>query len=103
MLRRIPKLLRFIPGTAQDVRAYFLTLQYWLAGSEENIANMVRFAGRPLCRRSAGSLRGAVKAPPPNEYPEIGVYHPRLPGRVAETLDKLPRTRPDARRPSGCW
>jgi magnesium chelatase subunit H len=31
MLRRLPKLLRFIPGTAQDVRAYFLTLQYWLA------------------------------------------------------------------------
>jgi magnesium chelatase subunit H len=27
MLRRLPKLLRFIPGTAQDVRAYFLTLQ----------------------------------------------------------------------------
>jgi magnesium chelatase subunit H len=33
MLRRLPKILRFIPGTAQDVRAYFLTLQYWLAGS----------------------------------------------------------------------
>ncbi|PPD02444.1 MAG: magnesium chelatase, partial [Methylocystis sp.] len=32
MLRRLPKILRFIPGTAQDVRAYFLTLQYWLAG-----------------------------------------------------------------------
>ena len=32
MLRRIPKILRFIPGPAQDVRAYFLTLQYWLAG-----------------------------------------------------------------------
>ena len=31
MLRRLPKILRFIPGTAQDVRAYFLTLQYWLA------------------------------------------------------------------------
>jgi magnesium chelatase subunit H len=42
MLRRIPKLLRFIPGTAQDVRAYFLLLQYWLAGSEQNISNMVR-------------------------------------------------------------
>jgi magnesium chelatase subunit H len=42
MLRKLPKLLRFIPGTAQDVRAYFLTLQYWLAGSEENLANMVR-------------------------------------------------------------
>jgi magnesium chelatase subunit H len=26
MLRRIPQMLRFIPGTAQDVRAYFMTL-----------------------------------------------------------------------------
>ncbi|MBU6305268.1 MAG: DUF3479 domain-containing protein, partial [Betaproteobacteria bacterium] len=43
MLRRVPKLLRFIPGTAQDVRSYFLALQYWLGGSEENMLNMVRF------------------------------------------------------------
>ena len=51
MLRRIPRILRFIPGPAQDVRAYFLTLQYWLAGSEENIANLVRFLVESLRRR----------------------------------------------------
>ena len=62
MLRRLPKILRFIPGTAQDVRAYFLTLQYWLAGSEANVANMVCVPGRPLCRRAAqASLRGTTK------------------------------------------
>ncbi len=27
---------------------------------------------------------------PPTEYPEVGVYHPRFPGRIAETLDQLP-------------
>ncbi len=43
MLRRLPQILRFIPGTAQDVRAYFLSLQYWLAGSDENFLNMVRY------------------------------------------------------------
>ncbi|MEL6257923.1 MAG: DUF3479 domain-containing protein, partial [Pseudomonadota bacterium] len=43
MLRRLPKILRYIPGTAQDVRAYFLTLQYWLAGSDANISNLVRY------------------------------------------------------------
>jgi magnesium chelatase subunit H len=53
MLRRLPKILRFIPGTAQDVRAYFLTLQYWLAGSEQNIANMVRFLVDRYARRPA--------------------------------------------------
>ena len=42
MLRRIPQLLRVVPGTAQGVRAYFMTLQYWLGGSDENILNLVR-------------------------------------------------------------
>ena len=58
MLRRIPQLLRFIPGTAQDVRAYFLTLQYWLAGSEDNIVNMVRF----LVERYAAGPRAVLCA-----------------------------------------
>jgi magnesium chelatase subunit H len=90
MLRRIPKLLRFIPGTAQDVRAYFLTLQYWLAGSEENMANLVRSLVDRYADGPRRRLRGAVKALPPTDYPEIGVYHPRMPGRIAESLDKLP-------------
>ena len=92
MLRRIPKLLRFVPGTAQDVRAYFLTLQYWLAGSEENIANLVRSLVDRYADGPRRRLRGALKALPPKEYPEVGVYHPRIPGRFAETLDKLPTT-----------
>ena len=90
MLRRIPKILRFIPGAAQDVRAYFLTLQYWLAGSDVNVVNMVRY----LINRYAGSdhahLKGALKVEMPVDYPEVGVYHPRLPGRVSATADKLP-------------
>ena len=89
-LRRIPKLLRFIPGTAQDVRAYFLTLQYWLAGSEENMASMVRFLVDRYADGARRHLRGALKAPAPTEYPETGVYHPRMSGRVSESLDKLP-------------
>jgi magnesium chelatase subunit H len=90
MLRRIPQMLRFIPGTAQDVRAYFLALQYWLAGSEENVLNMVRL----LVSRYAGGerevLRSLPKVAPPVEYPETGLYHPRLQGRYSETLADLP-------------
>ena len=41
MLRRLPKLLRLIPGTAQDLRVFFLMMQYWLAGSEENLRRMM--------------------------------------------------------------
>ncbi len=91
MLRRIPRILRFIPGAAQDVRAYFLTLQYWLAGSEENIANLVRF----LVNRSAdggnGENRGKLTAAPPAEDPEVGRDPPRLLGRLGASVDTLPR------------
>jgi magnesium chelatase subunit H len=90
MLRQLPKLLRFIPGTAQDMRAYFLALQYWLAGSEENIANLVRM----LIERYAGGerqvLRGAVRAAAPVRFPDVGLYHPRAKGRIIERLDHLP-------------
>ena len=90
MLRQLPKLLRFIPGTAQDVRAYFLTLQYWLAGSEQNIANMIRLLVDRYADGPRRDLRGVVKAAPPAEYAEIGVYHPLMKGRVAATADALP-------------
>jgi magnesium chelatase subunit H len=92
MLRRLPKILRFIPGTAQDVRAYFLTLQYWLAGSEENVGGMVRLLVDRYSSGPRAALRGAAKVPPPVEYPEVGVYHPRLPGRFTADLGALPST-----------
>jgi len=90
MLRRIPQILKFVPGTAQDVRAYFLTLQYWLAGSEENMANMVRFLVDRYASGARSQLRGTLKPAHPVEYPEVGVYHPNLAGRVAERADALP-------------
>ena len=90
MLRRLPQILRFIPGTAQDVRAYFLTLQYWLAGSEENVANMVRHLVDRYADGPRRALRGTLKAAAPVEYPEVGVYHPRMKGRLADRADALP-------------
>ena len=90
MLRRLPKILRFIPGTAQDVRAYFLTLQYWLAGSEDNVVNLVRMLVDRYADGPRKRLRGTHKAAAPVEYPEVGVYHPRLAPRIAESADRLP-------------
>ena len=90
MLKQLPKLLRFIPGTAQDVRAYFLSLQYWLSGSEDNFANMVRLL---VTRYAAGPRAQAVqgiKVAPPISYPEIGLYHPRAQHRMFEDLAELP-------------
>ena len=88
MLRRIPKILRLIPGKSQDLRAWFLTMQYWLGGSDDNIENLVRFlisryASRPEWR--------GVEADAPVEYPEVGLYHPDLPGHhIATDLADLP-------------
>ena len=86
MLRRLPQMLRFIPGTAQDVRAYFITLQYWLGGSDENMLNLVRHV---IDRSAAGprrALRGLVKVQPPLDYPEVGLYHPRMGSTVVARL-----------------
>ena len=90
MLRRLPKILRFVPGTAQDVRAYFLAMQFWLAGSDDNFAGMVRL----LVGRYAGGPRahlvGRLAAPLPVEYPDVGLYHPALPNRIATRIEELP-------------
>ncbi len=91
MLRELPKLLRFIPGTAQDVRAYFLTLQYWLAGSADNLANMVALLVNRYASGPRAVLAGKVKVEPPVQYPDLGLYHPRAKGRVVEQVDLLPR------------
>ena len=87
-LRRLPKILKYIPGPAQDVRAYFVGMQYWLAGSEDNVAGLVahlidRYADGPRA-----SLRGAVEVPAPVEYPDVGLYHPRFPTRIATDVAK---------------
>jgi magnesium chelatase subunit H len=90
MLRRLPQILRFIPGTAQDVRAYFLALQYWLAGSEENIANLVRLLVDRYADGPRRVLRGTLKVGKPVDYPETGIYHPAMPGRVGTDPQALP-------------
>ena len=93
MLRHIPRILRFIPGTAQDMRAWFLCLQYFLSGSDENVANMVRMLVDRYAAGPRAGLRGSLSVAAPTEYPETGVYHPRLPGRIGEDAAKLPGPR----------
>jgi magnesium chelatase subunit H len=90
MLKRLPQILRFIPGTAQDVRAYFLALQYWLAGSDDNVENLVRMLVDRYADGPRRALRGTLKVAAPVSYPEVGVYHPRLKGRIGEKAEALP-------------
>ena len=93
MLRRLPKILRFIPGAAQDVRQYFLTLQYWLAGSDDNVVDMVRGLIDRYASGERAALKGKLPAQAPRAYPEVGVYHPAIAGRLAEDVALLPRSK----------
>jgi magnesium chelatase subunit H len=90
ILRQLPKLMRFIPGTAQDVRAYFLALQYWLAGSEENLGNLVRLLVDRYADGDRLHLRGKSRSAPPIQYPDVGLYHPRAKDRIVDRAEKLP-------------
>lgn len=92
MLRRLPQILRFIPGPAQDVRTYFLGMQYWLSGSEENLINLARMlADRYPPTGTQRKLSALAKPKAPIEYPEVGLYHPSIPARITEQLSDLPR------------
>jgi len=73
MLRRLPKILRLIPGKAQDLRAWFLAMQYWLGGSDDNVDGLIRFLISRYADRP--DWQGA-EAAAPIDYPEVGLYHP---------------------------
>ena len=87
MLRRLPKMLRFIPGKAQDLRAWFLTMQYWLGGSDDNVEQMIRFL---ISRYSHHELWRGTLSEAPLDYPEVGLYHPGLKARITTDLEALP-------------
>ena len=88
MLRRLPKILKFVPGSAQDLRAWFLSMQYWLGGSDDNIEAMVRFL---VSRYARVRDWRAVKAAAPIDYPDVGLYHPSLPERITTNPAEVPR------------
>ena len=87
-LRRLPKILKLIPGKAQDMRAWFLCMQYWLGGSDDNVEQMIRFLiGRYADR---ADWHGA-HADLPIVYPDVGLYHPDLPDHhIVTDLNALP-------------
>ncbi|MBW4708288.1 magnesium chelatase subunit H [Roseobacter sp. YSTF-M11] len=88
LLRRLPKILRYIPGKSQDLRAWFLTMQYWLGGSDDNVEAMVRFLVNRYATHTGWDL--AQEAAAPIEYPEAGLYHPDLPGRITTDAAAIP-------------
>ncbi|MEX0310758.1 MAG: cobaltochelatase subunit CobN, partial [Tateyamaria sp.] len=88
MLRRLPKILKYIPGKAQDLRAWFLVMQYWLGGSDDNVRGMIQF----LLNRYATSAdwTNRPEAALPIDYPDTGLYHPDLPQRITTDAADIP-------------
>jgi len=97
VLRQLPKILRFIPGTAQDVRAYFLTLQYWLAGSDLNMQRMMKFLIDRYAAGDRSALQGSLQTDAPIEYPDVGLYDPGMKKVISEKLSDLPRPKGETR------
>jgi magnesium chelatase subunit H len=94
MLRRLPALLKFVPGPAQDVRAYFLTLQYWLGGTAENLANLVRFHVRRYAAGERAGYRDLAPRPSRWSTPRSACGTRRCRGSgSAEDAGALPRPR----------
>ncbi|WP_425040014.1 magnesium chelatase subunit H [Primorskyibacter sp. S187A] len=87
-LKKLPKLLKMIPGKAQDLRSWFLVMQYWLGGSDDNIEAMVRYLLGKYAQTRPEWLGGAAAAP--IEYPDVGLYHPDLPGRITTDVADVP-------------
>jgi magnesium chelatase subunit H len=90
MLRRLPQMLRFIPGTAQDVRAYFLTLQYWLAAPTRTCSTWCVCWSTAMPPASAPGAARPAQAATAGRLPGVGVYHPRMAGRMADSAAGLP-------------
>ncbi|MEO0617970.1 MAG: magnesium chelatase subunit H [Pseudomonadota bacterium] len=91
MLKRIPRILRFIPGKAQDVRSYFIAMQYWLAASDDNIAALARFLISKYANEARAALADEMIVNAPIDYPEVGIYHPDLPDRITSDVRAMPR------------
>ena len=87
MLRRLPRILKFIPGKAQDLRAWFLVMQYWLGSSDDNIEAMLRFL---MSRYGHVAKWRGLTARAPLEYPDVGLYHPDIEGRITTDPADLP-------------
>ena len=86
LLRRLPKILKYIPGKSQDLRAWFLCMQYWLGTTPENMEAMVRFL---ITRYAADPELRKLEAPEPQEYAQVGLYHPDLPAKITDDLKAL--------------
>jgi magnesium chelatase subunit H len=75
------------PGKAQDLRAWFLSMQYWLGGSDDNIEAMIRYlvGAMPRPRLAKWSRRR-----PRSNTPRSGCITPTWPNGSPPTRPPAP-------------
>lgn len=78
ILRNLGKVMRHIPGKAQDIHTFMVVHDFWLQGSPENLKRM-------LCLLMARYVPGHAHLPieDPIQYPENAIHHPDAPGPFA--------------------
>jgi magnesium chelatase subunit H len=63
-------------------------MQYWLGGSDDNVAAMIRFL---VGRYAPDPEWRKAEAPAPIVYPDVALYHPDLPGhKIVTEVKDLP-------------
>jgi magnesium chelatase subunit H len=79
VLRKLPVILKLIPGQAQDLRAYLLMMLYWLETSPENFEEFFKYT----IDRYVPSYKGPkLKAKDPIHYPQLAIFHPEKPNQL---------------------
>ncbi|MGA1409699.1 MAG: magnesium chelatase subunit H [Prochlorotrichaceae cyanobacterium] len=75
LLRTLPSVLKYLPvEKAQDARSFMMSFQYWLGGSEANLANfLLMLADKYVLPEEKGSH---LKYADPVVYPDMGIWHP---------------------------
>eukprot|EP00741_Cyanophora_paradoxa_P011184 tig00020554_g10804.t1 len=76
LLRTLPKVLKYLPSDkAQDARNFMMSLQYWIGGNPENLANFLLL----VTDKYVTSIDSTLQYEEPQVYPDQGIWHPRAP------------------------
>jgi len=75
LLRTLPNVLKYLPvEKAQDARSFMMSFQYWLGGSEANLANfLLMLADKYVLPTEQGRH---LQYSDPVVYPDMGIWHP---------------------------
>jgi magnesium chelatase subunit H len=80
MLRNLGKIMKHIPGKAQDLHSYIAVHDYWMHSSPENLRRMICL----LIERYVPAYKTRLPIQEPIHYPDAAIYHPDAPAPFAD-------------------